>query len=69
MPKTGLVVTVEEAFFHCGKALIRSRLWDPEAQVERGAFVSLGRILAEQAGGIDVEEAEKLVAENYRTEL
>jgi PPOX class probable FMN-dependent enzyme len=69
MPKTGLVVTVEEAFFHCGKALIRSRLWDPEAQVERGMFASLGRILAEQAGGIDVEEAEKLVAENYRTEL
>jgi len=23
-------VTVEECFFHCGKALIRSRVWEPE---------------------------------------
>jgi PPOX class probable FMN-dependent enzyme len=68
-PKTGLMVTVQEAFFHCGKALIRSRLWDVDAQVEKGTFASLGRILAEQAGGISVAEAEKLVAENYRTEL
>ena len=68
-PKTGLMVTVEEAFFHCGKALIRSRLWDVDAQVEKGTFASLGRILAEQAGGISVAEAETLVAENYRTEL
>jgi predicted pyridoxine 5'-phosphate oxidase superfamily flavin-nucleotide-binding protein len=68
-PRTGLRVTVEEAFFHCGKALIRSRLWDPDAQVAKGAFASLGRILAEQAGGVSVAEAEALVAENYRTEL
>ena len=28
-------MTVEEAFLHCAKALIRARLWDPAAQVER----------------------------------
>ena len=28
-PTLGLLVAVEEAFFHCGKALIRSKLWDP----------------------------------------
>jgi PPOX class probable FMN-dependent enzyme len=30
--KLALIVNVEEAYFHCGKALIRSRLWDPEMQ-------------------------------------
>lgn len=30
--KLGLVVAIEEVYFHCGKALIRSRLWDPAMQ-------------------------------------
>ena len=29
-----LVVDVREVYFHCGKSLIRSRLWDPTAQVD-----------------------------------
>src|ERR1700712_2816851 len=29
VPAAGLVVRVREAFFHCGKAMIRSQLWDP----------------------------------------
>lgn len=29
-PDLVLVVRVEEAFFHCGKSMIRSRMWQPE---------------------------------------
>jgi len=29
-PDLALIVRVEEAFFHCGKAMIRSRMWQPE---------------------------------------
>src|ERR1051325_8428371 len=29
-PKVAVVVTVLEAFLHCGKALIRSRLWEED---------------------------------------
>ena len=29
-PVLALEVTVEEAFFHCGKAFLRSRLWEPD---------------------------------------
>jgi PPOX class probable FMN-dependent enzyme len=43
-PKSGLVVTVEHAWLHCGKALIRSRLWEPEAQVAPDALPTLGQI-------------------------
>ena len=29
-PDLALVVSVKEAFFHCGKSMIRSGLWEPE---------------------------------------
>lgn len=37
-PRAGLLIAVDEVFFHCGKALKRSRLWDPETKVPRADF-------------------------------
>jgi PPOX class probable FMN-dependent enzyme len=51
-PKLALVVQVETAFIHCGKALHRSELWDPSTWPED---VSLVRARA-RAGG-ETEEA------------
>ena len=68
-PTTGLRVTVDEVFFHCAKPVIRSHLWDPETQVARAGFPSLGRILAEQSGAMSVDDAERSTAEGYRTRL
>ena len=63
------VVGVEEAFFHCGKAVIRSGLWAPaeEAETER-------RPIAEQIGALVGDEAiVDIVAadleQNYRDDL
>jgi PPOX class probable FMN-dependent enzyme len=69
VPRSGIMVAAEEIYFHCGKALIRSDLWNPEKQLRRSEFPSLGRILADQIGGISVEESERLTAESYRTRL
>jgi len=69
VPRSGILVTAEEVYFHCGKALIRSDLWNPEKQLRRSEFPSLGRILADQIGGISAEESERLTAESYRTRL
>jgi PPOX class probable FMN-dependent enzyme len=69
VPRSGILVAAEEIYFHCGKALIRSDLWNPEKQLRRSEFPSLGRILADQIGGISVEESERLTAESYRTRL
>ena len=52
-PLSGLRVTVEEAFLHCGRALIRSRLWEPEARVDRSSFPTYGQVLADQIKGAD----------------
>ena len=69
VPRSGILVAAEEIYFHCGKALIRSDLWNPEKHVARGAFPPLGRIIAEQIGGMDPDEAERQTAESYRTRL
>ena len=69
VPRSAILVTAEEVYFHCGKALIRSDLWNPDKQVRRLDLPSLGRILADQIGGISVEESERYTAESYRTRL
>lgn len=69
VPPVGLMVHVEETFFHCGKALMRSKLWDASQQVDRKTFPTLGRIIAEQTEAIAVEVAERTMEEAYRTRL
>ncbi len=69
VPKTAIVVTVAEAFIHCAKALLRSRLWDSTTQIERSQFPSAGQIQAEQIGGLDVAAVEAEIEERNRTRL
>ena len=69
MPQSGLIIAVKEAYLHCAKALIRSQLWDPARRIERGQFPSLGKILADQIGGIDAAAAERSIEEAYRDKL
>jgi PPOX class probable FMN-dependent enzyme len=64
-----LLITVDEVFMHCAKAFIRSRLWDPASRQDRKQFPSLGRIIADQIAGVDADDADKKIDENYRTEL
>ncbi|HEX3952323.1 MAG TPA: pyridoxamine 5'-phosphate oxidase family protein [Stellaceae bacterium] len=68
-PRSGILVTTEEVYFHCGKAIIRSDLWNPDKRISPRDFPSLGRIITEQVGDGDVTEAEQSVAEGYRTRL
>lgn len=68
-PRAGLLIEVQEAFFHCGKALIRAKLWDAERQLPRSAFPSIGRIVADQTGACDPDEADRAVQESYRNAL
>jgi hypothetical protein len=70
-PKLGIRVAVEEVFLHCAKALKRSRLWDPAAQVDRKAMPSLVRMIMEQVAEAEnaaEPPADKAVAE-YEADL
>jgi PPOX class probable FMN-dependent enzyme len=68
-PKSGLVVTVENAWLHCGKALIRSRLWEPEAQVAPDALPTLGQMVADQIVGVDAATADAQLENAIKTRL
>jgi len=39
VPELALIVAVERAFFHCGKCITRSNLWDFDAQREQAGTV------------------------------
>ncbi|MEJ5174467.1 pyridoxamine 5'-phosphate oxidase family protein, partial [Erwinia sp. MYb416] len=45
-PKTVLRISVESVFFQCSRAIIRSKLWDPAAQIDRQSLPSTGSILS-----------------------
>jgi hypothetical protein len=65
-PKLGVLVTVEEAFTHCPKALIRSDLWNPERHVDRDELPSSGAILRSVSDeSLDVETYERERAARY----
>lgn len=68
-PISVLKVTVEEAFLHCAKALIRARLWEADAQVERSRYPTYGQVLADQIAGADAAEIDAGEADSARTEL
>jgi PPOX class probable FMN-dependent enzyme len=71
--KPALLVTrvhVEECFFHCGKAFIRSSLWKPGTWPE-GVKANIGRQLARRMkAGQDVADAiEQGLADSYEKSL
>jgi uncharacterized protein len=70
-PRLVILVTVKEAFLHCGKALKRSKLWHDDYRVDKKDFPSLGRMIVEQTkpANVTVEQADEVVEEGYRTKL
>ncbi len=68
-PLSGLKVTVEEAFLHCGRSLIRSRAWDPESRIDRSVYPSYGQVLADQIAGASAKEIDASEEEANRERL
>ena len=62
-------VRVSECFFHCGKALIRSRLWRPECwQSDGGDSIGARQFASLGAGGSSVPDDEAVTATRERLE-
>ena len=58
-PKVGLLIAIDEAFLHCGKALIRSGLWKAETQIERSELPTYAEMLRDHVEGLTDEENER----------
>jgi len=48
-PRTVAVIQVDEVYFQCARAIVRSDLWNPEKHVDATALPSVGTILAEMS--------------------
>jgi uncharacterized protein len=65
-PKLGIVVTIDEAYTQCPKALLRSELWNPERHIDRSELPSAGALLKSVADPeLDVEEYNRERAGRY----
>jgi uncharacterized protein len=51
LPRSVLVVHIDSIFFHCSKAIVRSKLWDEATKIDRKSLPSTGAIIAEVSAG------------------
>jgi len=60
-PRSVIVITIEEVYFQCARAILRSDLWNPDNRVDPKSLPTPGRILAEMSddriGGEDYDRA------------
>jgi PPOX class probable FMN-dependent enzyme len=68
-PVVVIRVRVEQAYLHCAKAFMRSRLWSPQAQVERSALPTMGRMISDQTGLAGAEETQEQMLARYQADL
>lgn len=74
LPKVGILITIEEVFMHCAKALKRSKLWQPDYRQDRAQLPSIARIILAQTCETGVDEGEAAKADrdvegDYKTGL
>ncbi|MCY7303194.1 MAG: pyridoxamine 5'-phosphate oxidase family protein, partial [Thermoleophilia bacterium] len=70
VPSLALVVHVHEAMFHCGKAMIRSHMWEPDLWGAVDGLPTYGRALVDH-GQLDrsVEDMEQATDLNEKNRL
>jgi PPOX class probable FMN-dependent enzyme len=69
LPIAVIRVAVEQAYLHCGKALMRSALWDPAIKIERSTFPSIGEMIKDQINQQTPAETQAEMLEVYRETL
>lgn len=67
-PLAVLVVDIDAVYFHCGKAVVRADVWNPDKALARRDFPTLGQINADSYG-VDAEEIDRRLADDYANNL
>lgn len=69
LPKLVIEVQVREAYLHCAKALMRSRLWHADAQVQRSVLPTLNQMIHDQIGSAAPPEAQADMVARYAQQI
>ena len=68
-PTLAIGVDADEVYTHCGKAFIRSELWDPATWPAKDALPSPAEVLREHVGNATLEQVEARLRESYTERL
>lgn len=68
-PKVVIEVTIEEAYLHCAKAFMRSKLWADESRLERSVLPTMGQMIQEQIGSSGSPESQEEMVARYAQDL
>lgn len=68
-PKLVIEVQVQEAYLHCAKALMRSRLWQAEAQVARTVLPTMNQMIHAQIGMAAPTETQEQMEHRYKVQI
>lgn len=71
VPDFAVLLRVEEAFYHCGKSVMRARLWEPEKAASIEGLPTYAEALRDQANITDrtVDQLEASVEKNEKFRL
>jgi len=63
VPKCVIEVAVTQAYLHCAKAFMRSKLWGAEYRVDPASLPTIGQMISEQTGIVSkVETRDEMIA-------
>lgn len=68
-PKLLIRISVQQAYLHCAKAFMRSKLWESESQIARNQLPTMVDMINEQAAIEGVFETHEEIMRRYRNEL
>lgn len=69
VPELALVVEVEEAFMHCTKCMVRSRMWQPDTWNPDGLASIAEAMVVHGQLGLSVDEMRSIAENDERTRL
>ena len=68
-PKLVIEMQVQEAYLHCAKSLMRSKLWHASSQVPRSVLPSAGQMVSSQIGIAPPTETQDEMVARYAADL
>ena len=70
LPATATLIKVTKAYMHCGKTLIRSKLWDSNQHISKGVIPPFGQVIKKQANvPMAQEDVQGIVDQEYQKNL
>jgi hypothetical protein len=67
--RIAIEVKVTDAYLHCAKAFMRSKLWDATRHIDRATLPTMGEMLNEQTGTQAPPETREEMLERYARDL